>query len=38
MNKKQGNQMQFSPEKRLERRKWIHSLLLTHHSGRKIVL
>ena len=24
MNKKQGDQMQFSPEKRLEKRKWIH--------------
>ena len=24
MNKKQEDQMQFSPEKRLEKRKWIH--------------
>ena len=30
MNKKQEDQMQFSPEKRLEKRKWIHSLLSTH--------
>ena len=24
MNKKQGDEVQFSPEKRLEKRKWIH--------------
>ena len=24
MNKKQGDQMQFFPEKRLQKRKWIH--------------
>ena len=29
INKKPGDQMQFSPEKRLEKRKWIHP---THHA------
>ena len=37
MNKKQGDQMQFSLEKGLEKRKWIHTLLSAHHSGRWIV-
>ena len=30
MNSKQGDQIQFSLEKRLEKRKWIHSLLSNH--------
>ena len=38
MNKKQGDQMKFSPEKRLEKRKWIHSLLSIHHTRWCIVL
>ena len=33
--KKQGHQMQFSLEKRLEKRKWIHP---TDHNNRWIVL
>ena len=32
MNKKQGDQMQFFPERRIEKRKQIHSLLSTYHS------
>ena len=32
------DEIQFSLEKRLEKRKWIHSLLSTHHSSRWIVL
>ena len=35
MNKKQGGQMQFSLEKRLEKRKLIHQ---THRTSRWIVL
>ena len=35
MNKKQEDQNQFSLEKRLEKRKWIHP---THHTSRWIVL
>ena len=35
MNKKQEDQNQFSLEKRLEKRKWIHP---THHISRWIVL
>ena len=35
MNKKQGDQMQFSPERRLEKRKWIHP---TQHNSLWIVL
>ena len=35
MHKKQGDQKQFSLEKRLEKRKWIHP---THHTSRWIVL
>ena len=44
MNKKQGDQMQFSLEKRLviEKRKWIHHIcahsLSTHHTSRWNVL
>ena len=35
MNKKQGDQMQFSLEERLEKRNWIHP---THFTSRGIVL
>ena len=35
MNKKQGDQMQFSLERRLEKRKWIHP---THHTSLWFVL
>ena len=35
MNKKQGDQMQFSLERRLEKRKWIHP---THHTSLWIVI
>ena len=28
----------FSPEKGLKKKKWIYSLLSTHHSGQWIVL
>ena len=35
MNKKQGDQMQFSLGRRLEKTKWIHP---THHTSLWIVL
>ena len=38
MNKKQGDQIQFYPEKRLGKRKKIHLLLSAHYSRRCIVL
>ena len=36
-NKKQGDQIQFSPEKDCRKKKMDSLLLLTHHSGRWIV-